>query len=402
MNEIVIKDKYISRISDEDYERCLKIKWSLTPNKYAKGLFEGKLILMHHFIFGKPEDGFVVDHINRDKLDNRRENLRFATDSQNSQNVPKREGRTYIGTHYHAKRKHWRVYCKSLYFGCFDNELEAAKQFDKAAYVIFGQHAQTNKLIEFEEVNGLTIEYLYTQPKRKLPKNITMTRGKYNVTIEHEKKMYSKRLLATLEEAEAALADFKKIFQKIKDQKEHDANQLDILRNKDGIAIIICTDKEILVDDKLWHNFNQKFWNITDGGYAAMSLNKTTLRMHHMVIGKPPKNMIVDHINHNRLDNRECNLRFASNGANAHNRTKSKRALSQYFGVYKLNKYWAVRVSYDNKSRYFGSYKTELEAAHVYNIKATELYGEFANLNKNLPPLPENNLENLLAKLKIK
>jgi hypothetical protein len=119
MNEIVIKDKYIAIISDEDYDRCLKIKWSLTPNKYAQGLFEGKRIMMHHFIFGNPEDGFVVDHINRNKLDNRRENLRFATDSQNAQNVSKREHRTYIGTHYHAKKKHWRVICKSLYFGCF-------------------------------------------------------------------------------------------------------------------------------------------------------------------------------------------------------------------------------------------------------------------------------------------
>jgi hypothetical protein len=294
------------------------------------------------------------------------------------------------------------LFAKVYILDVFDNEIEAAKQFDKAAYVIFGQHAQTNKLIQFEEVAGLTIEDLYTPPKRKLPKNITMTRGKYNVTIEYDKKMYSKRLFATLAEAEAALADFKKMFQKIKEQKECEANKLEIVRNTDGIAIIICTDKEILVDDKLWHNFSQKFWNITPCGYAKMSLNKTTIRMHHMVIGKPSKNMIVDHINHNRLDNRECNLRFAPAAVNAHNRTKKKNASSQYIGVYKLNKNWAVRVSYDNKSRYFGSYSTELEAAHVYNIKATELYGEFANLNKNLPPLPENNLENLLAKLKIK
>ena len=116
MKEIVIKDEYISRVSDEDYEKCLKIKWYLTPNKYAQGQYEGKIILMHHFIFGKPEDDMIVDHINRDKLDNRRENLRFATNSQNNQNIPKREHRAYIGIHYNSKKKSWRASTVETFF----------------------------------------------------------------------------------------------------------------------------------------------------------------------------------------------------------------------------------------------------------------------------------------------
>ena len=42
MKEIVIKDNYIAIVSDEDYEKCLKIKWNLTKCNYAQGLFSNK------------------------------------------------------------------------------------------------------------------------------------------------------------------------------------------------------------------------------------------------------------------------------------------------------------------------------------------------------------------------
>jgi len=402
MKEIVIKDEYIARISDEDYEKCSKIKWKLTHDKYAQGLFNGKLISMHHFILGKPEDDMVVDHINRDRLDNQRDNLRFATNSQNNQNVPKRDGRAYIGTHYNDKRKHWRVYCKGLYFGCFNNEIDAAKQFDKAAYILFGKHAQTNNLVEFQEVNGLTIEDLYTPLKRQMPKNISLYKKKYDVKIAYNNKQYVKYGLSTLEEAEAVLEEFKNMIQKIKDEKDIEANNLEIVRNKDGIAIIKYKNKEILVDDNLWHNFNKQFWYITEGGYVRKAIDKTSISMHEVIIGKPPKNMVIDHINHNRLDNRTENLRIVNKNINAHNREKSQTTSSQYIGVSKNKDRWEVHIRYEHKRNYYGSFKCELEAAYVYNEKAKELYGEYANLNKNLPPLiKEEEIENLVAKLAI-
>jgi IMP cyclohydrolase len=62
---------------------------------------------------------------------------------------------------------------------------------------------------------------------------------------------------------------------------------------------------------------------------------------------------------------------------------KSKNSKSQYFGVIyhsQLNK-WQARIKKDHKSYYLGVYVEEKDAAIAYNKKATELYGEKANLN---------------------
>lgn len=267
---------------------------------------------------------------------------------------------------------------------------------------MFGKHAQTNNFVEFQEVNGLTIEDLYSKQKSELPKNITMKHGKYKVRIIYNKKTYEKRSINTLEEAEAILEEFKNTIQKIKDKKDIEDNNLEIIRNNDGIAIIKCKNKEILVDDNLWHNFNKQCWYITESGYIKKAIDDTTISMHHIVIGKPPKNMVVDHINHNRLDNRKENLRIVNQNINAHNREKSKSASSKYIGVSKNKDHWEVHIRCQHKRNYYSSFKCELEAAYVYNEKAKELYGEYANLNKNLPPLyQEEEIENLVAKLAI-
>lgn len=76
-------------VDDEDYERISKYKWCITVNGYAtrkRPLKEGnKHVLMHREILGTPS-GFDTDHINGNKLDNRRVNLRVATRAQNSRN----------------------------------------------------------------------------------------------------------------------------------------------------------------------------------------------------------------------------------------------------------------------------------------------------------------------------
>jgi hypothetical protein len=91
---------------------------------------------------------------------------------------------------------------------------------------------------------------------------------------------------------------------------------------------------------------------------------------------------IVDHINNNRDDNRNCNLRIASAGLNVHNKTKNKNASSKYFGVYlRKNGKWMSRISYNGVTHYLGSFEEEIDAAKAYNAKAIKYYKENANLN---------------------
>lgn len=68
---------------DKDFSHLNAHNWSLSGDGYPMTYVKGKLIKIHHMVLGKPEKGLVTDHINRDKLDNRKSNLRFVTQREN-------------------------------------------------------------------------------------------------------------------------------------------------------------------------------------------------------------------------------------------------------------------------------------------------------------------------------
>ena len=121
---------------DEDLQLVLSHAWWITPQGYActkirfaHGRKNRKTVGMHRLILGNP-DSPAIDHINRDKLDNRKENLRACTDSQNNRNRPTVEGKfsKYRGVTF--SRGKWqvviRVNGKLKWFGTHQTELEAA------------------------------------------------------------------------------------------------------------------------------------------------------------------------------------------------------------------------------------------------------------------------------------
>jgi HNH endonuclease len=92
-------------------------------------------VYMHREIMGlTPGDGKEVDHINRDKLDNRRENLRVVSRAQNVDNCGSKHERVnpaekvsaFRGVSWHAQKGKWRSRYKGRSLGLFDDELEAA------------------------------------------------------------------------------------------------------------------------------------------------------------------------------------------------------------------------------------------------------------------------------------
>lgn len=85
--EIITSNGYLIILSNEDYYLVSKWKWTKDKNGYAVRNTPKKQISIHQQIMGYKE-GFVIDHINRNKLDNRRENLRFVTRSGNNLNRP--------------------------------------------------------------------------------------------------------------------------------------------------------------------------------------------------------------------------------------------------------------------------------------------------------------------------
>jgi len=103
----------------------------------------------------------------------------------------------------------------------------------------------------------------------------------------------------------------------------------------------------------------------------------------HREIMCPPINLVIDHINHNGLDNRRVNLRVANCVGNSCNSRPTTGESSQYKGVswYAYNRKWCVQVVAGGRRYYLGLFKDEIEAALAYDRAAVELHGEFACLN---------------------
>ena len=158
--------------------------------------------------------------------------------------------------------------------------------------------------------------------------------------------------------------------------------------------IPLTRNKFTIVDDEDYDSLMQWKWQF-DGRYAVRSaqisyINKVqkckTLLMHRVIM-KAENGMDVDHINMDGridgLNNQKYNLRIATRQQNLWNSRKSANCSSVYKGVcwHKGTKKWVAFLRKDGKQIYLGLYKTEIQAALVYNASAKEHYGEFARLN---------------------
>ena len=104
----------------------------------------------------------------------------------------------------------------------------------------------------------------------------------------------------------------------------------------------------------------------------------------HRLIMNTPQGMDTDHINHNKLDNKRSNLRICTTSQNMMNTCLSSKNTSGFKGVFwdKRNKKWGAHIGYKKKTLYLGIFKNKINAAKAYNLKALELFKDFACLNK--------------------
>lgn len=140
-------------VDDEDYDWLSQRKWQFGTGGYAGRIQRvGRKttpLLMHRVIMNAP-DGTEVDHRNRNKLDNRKSNLRLCTPSQNQANTPKRGTGTsrYKGVSWAKSCDRWIAHIhinrKTRHVGSFTSELDAAKAYDAAAREYFGSFAYLN------------------------------------------------------------------------------------------------------------------------------------------------------------------------------------------------------------------------------------------------------------------
>lgn len=144
--------------------------------------------------------------------------------------------------------------------------------------------------------------------------------------------------------------------------------------------IRLSQGKFALVDDEDYEWLNQYKWQHATG-YAVRHnpLGAKKISMSRTIVNCP-NGMVVDHINHNTLDNRRSNLRICTYSQNSINKQKIIIGSSRYKGV-KWNvksKSWQVRISYKHTSTYIGEFKNELHAAMAYALWAKDIYGEYS------------------------
>jgi hypothetical protein len=133
-----------------DFEGLSRYNWRATggDSSYACCEIGGKKVYMHRLIMNPPA-GMVVDHINGNRWDNRRGNLRVCTQAENLRNSRKSRGTSrFKGVFWDAVRRKWRAIIryqgKTVHLGRFSDEVKAARAYDRAAVKLFGQYARLN------------------------------------------------------------------------------------------------------------------------------------------------------------------------------------------------------------------------------------------------------------------
>jgi len=140
----------------EDQPRVMARKWRVAVDGTtgrAIQVCSGERLSLAHFVLGvSPNRRILIDHKSGNIFDNRKNNLRLCTPSENNANSRKRNGTTsqYKGVSWYSPRKTWRAQTKKhgvgYHLGYYHDEKQAALAYNKAAVVLFGEFARLNEI----------------------------------------------------------------------------------------------------------------------------------------------------------------------------------------------------------------------------------------------------------------
>jgi hypothetical protein len=156
-----------------------------------------------------------------------------------------------------------------------------------------------------------------------------------------------------------------------------------IYKNRKGKLFTIIFDKEYS------HLILSQKWRVMEQGSSAYAytdimvngVKVLTISMHRLIMGVKNSKSLIDHINHNGLDNRIINLRICNTSQNMMN--KKPRGNSKFIGVHyeKNKKKYVAYITVDRTRKKIGMFECEYCAAMARDVEAKKLHGDFANLN---------------------
>jgi hypothetical protein len=151
--------------------------------------------------------------------------------------------------------------------------------------------------------------------------------------------------------------------------------------------IKLTQNKIALVDNEDYERLTKWSWYVVKKGhnyYAVRQfrlfgkkkivyMHRQALEYNNFVFGK---NLSVDHIDHNGLNNQKHNLRVVNSKQQAQNRKKTKKKTSKFKGVCwdKLNEQWRAYIKVNGKELYLGLFDNEKKAAKEYNYAAKQFF----------------------------
>lgn len=146
---------------------------------------------------------------------------------------------------------------------------------------------------------------------------------------------------------------------------------------------------DVLVDDEDADWICQYRWRVEKNGYVVRGMRNKEgryylLRLHRQIMKRHGllkykdffENLEVDHINHNKLDNRKVNLRVCTPGENKRNRSSKNGDLR---GIQLTKRGFRVTIYVEGKAIYIGTFPNLKLAKHYYNLAGSQLHGEFFN-----------------------
>ncbi len=325
MPELELKNVYNPAILDsEDFDRFSRFTWyaDKTGHVYGVGPEKGSgKNQLSRLILNAPS-GMVVDHINGNPLDNRKENLRLCSQSDNCRNrsLSKNNTSGFKGINFKKSSRRWGARASTrgerIHLGYFECREDAAARYDMFVVENNGVYASPNNVLS----ERLKIDLRYKPTKFSDPH---LTKG----IVPLGNKIYA------------------------------------------------------LVSPEDYPQVMEHSWTLHSGGYAKAGGAKFSGYLHRFIMGSPP-NLEIDHVNKNKLDCRRENLRVCTSQENKWN-TRPRNKTSKYKGVSwsKVVKKWRSVIKRGGKTTTLGFFNKEAEAATAYDHTAKEFGGEFAYLN---------------------